>query len=147
MQEPDKSLFPSSEDIWYAGQLKAFAARLPAAARRYDLSTVTVLKVQCVALEFMELLIHRMRYAAEYLRQQQHAAVASLQMQPELAANWQDYKRLLQEFVQELAGHITQHAAYTAADGSALGLAALAGQAPCSASVASPPAGPHQPTW
>ena len=147
MQEIDKSLFPSSEDIWYAGQLKAFAARLPAAARHYDLSAVTVLKVQCVALEFMELLIHRMRYAADYLRYQPHAAAASLQMQPELANNWHAYKGLLQEFMQELAGHIEQHAAYTAADGRALGLAPLAGQAPYVGSFASPHAGPYSSTW
>lgn len=141
MQEIDKSLFPSSGDIWYAGQLKAFAARLPAAARHYDLSPVTVLKVQCVALEFMELLIHRMRYAADCLRHQQHAPAASLQMQPELAANWHAYKGLLQEFIQELVSQMEQHAAYTAADGRALGLATLAGRAQCSASLASLRAG------
>jgi hypothetical protein len=126
MQEVDRNLFPSSSDIWYAGQLKAFAARLPAVATRYDLSPVTVLKVQCVALEFMEMLIHRMSYAAEYLRHRQQAAVASLQMQPELAANWHAYKGLLHEFVQELVSHLQQHAAYTAADERTLGLAALA---------------------
>jgi len=126
MQEVDRNLFPASDDIWYAGQLKAFASRLPAVATRYDLSTVTVLKVQCVALEFMEMLIHRMSYAADYLRHRQQAAVASLQMQQELATNWHEYKRLLQEFVQKMVSHIKQHAAYTATDDRALGLAALA---------------------
>jgi hypothetical protein len=127
MQEVDRNLFPASADIWYAGQLKAFAARLPALATRYDLSAVTMLKVQCVALEFMEMLIHRMSYAANYLRHRQQAPAASLQMQPELATNWHDYRGLLHEFVQEMVGHIRQHAAYTAADDRTLGLTALAG--------------------
>jgi hypothetical protein len=135
MQELDRTLFPSSDDIWYAGQLKTFAARLPAAAPRYDLSAVTVLKVQCVALEFMEMLIHRMSYAADYLRHRQQAAVASLQMQPELAANWHAYSGLLHEFVQGLVGHIKAHAAYTIADDQALGLAALGRPRPTCAST------------
>jgi hypothetical protein len=126
VQELDRDLFPSSDDIWYAGQLKAFAARLPAAATRYGLSTVTVLKVQCVALEFMEMLIQRMSYAANYLRHCQQVAATSLHMQTELATNWQIYKGLLHEFVQELIGHMKEHAAYTTADDHALGLAALA---------------------
>ena len=79
-----------------------------------------------------------MSYAAEHHRHQPHAAGASLPMQPELAANWQDYKALLQEFIQQLASYITQHAAYTAADGHALATLALpvqraAVEAPCQA--------------
>lgn len=146
MQESAKFLFPSSQDIWYAGQLKAFAARLPAVAHRYDLSMVTVLKVQCMALEFMELLIHRMHYAAEHLRQRQHVAATSLQMHPELAANWNYYKKLLQDFMQKLVRHITQHTAYTTADGSTLSLSAFA--CPTIGSVSlSPYAESPQSTW
>ncbi len=137
MQEIDTSLFPSSKDIWYAGQLKAFAARLPAVAHHYDLPTVMVLRVQDVALEFMELLIHRMHYAADYLRHQPHAVGSSLPIPLELSINWQDYKQLLQEFMQELVGHIEQHAAYTTAAGRALNLTMLTGQPPCSVRAAS----------
>lgn len=137
MQEPAQHLFPSSDDIWYAGQLKAFAARLPAVASRYDLLALTVLQVQVVALEFMELLIQRMHCAAEYSRGQQHTAAVSW-LPPEPTVNWQKHKVLAQELVQELVGHIKQHAAYTAADELALGLAPLAGQAACLPNLASP---------
>lgn len=128
MQEIDNGLFPSSNDIWYAGQLKAFAAQLPTIAGRYNLSAVTVLNVQNVALELMELLIHRMNHAAEHLRYCQGTALINLQMQSVLADNWHRYQSLLQKFVQEVVNHIRQHKAYTATDEIRLGLENLGRQ-------------------
>lgn len=126
MREVDGALFPSSSDIWYAGQLKAFAAQLPAVAPRYGLSTITVMHVQCLALEFMEILIYRVGYAAEYLRQYQQSGIASLHLVTELAISWDEYKRSLQNFFRQLVSYLRQHVAYTVADDSALALATLA---------------------
>lgn len=74
----------------------------------------------------MEILIYRVGYAAEYLRQYQQSGIASLHLVTELAISWDEYKRSLQNFFRQLVSYLRQHVAYTVADDSALALATLA---------------------
>ncbi len=111
--------YPSEQDIRYAHWLKQFATQLPAYSRRYALTRFEVLQMQCLALDFLDLLVRHTQWSTAAIERQWHF---TRRLQRELADQLTDSKLLIQKKVARVVASIQQHPAYSEADGDALRL-------------------------
>lgn len=111
--------YPSESDIRYAHWLKHFATQLPAFRRRYALTRFQVLQMQCMALDFLDLLVRHTQWATASIERRWQF---TLRLQRELADQLTNSRLLIQENVTLVVASIQQHPSYSEADGDVLQL-------------------------
>jgi hypothetical protein len=111
--------YPSEIDIRYAHWLKHFATQLPAYRRHYALTRFQVLQMQCMALDFLDLLVRHTQWATASIERRWQF---TLRLQRELADQLTNSRLLIQEKVTLVVASIQQHPGYSEADGDVLQL-------------------------
>lgn len=111
--------YPCSHDIGFAQWLKYFATRLPTVASRFGLTESEVTAIQTMALDYLNLLIHRLHCATQAVLLRQNLASEFQQAGVPIGLS---LPALVRDHMAQLVQRIYAHSCYSEADNALLKL-------------------------